>query len=162
MKTITDLVLPILGGLDANLIDSIKKLTKIDLTPAAFKAAFNASDLTAFAAQFSAYIGAETTWAKVVENNSVETGDGVEYVKVFTGVDTKDKFIDVILTMLTPLEPILSFLLTGGELSIYEKLAEAARTQYARLDANAKDCYRELILFPVEAMANLQIGRAHV
>ena len=37
----------------------------------------------------------------------------------------------------------------------YEKLAEAARTQYARLDANAKDCYRELILFPVEAMANL-------
>lgn len=37
----------------------------------------------------------------------------------------------------------------------YEKLAEAARTQYARLDAHAKDCYRELILFPVEAMANL-------
>ena len=125
MKTITDMIVPILGNLSGNLVDTIKKLTKIDLSPAAF-----AAENT----QISAYINAavteelpldKVTWADVVAKHVTYVDPDAEEKEIesvdpiFTGVGSQDAFIGAILDMITPLEPILSFLLTGGTLSIY-------------------------------------------
>ena len=124
METITDLILPILGNtLSADLVKSINNLTKIDLTPAAFLAAFeDRADLATYANQLSAYIGDATSWTKVVELNSTETADGVDCAPIFSGFEgdsAQNDFVEVLLTLITPLEPVLAFLLTGGTLSIY-------------------------------------------
>ena len=108
MSTITGALLGLLKGLQPDLLDTIKQFVGIDLSPVAFAAATKN-------AQLIAYVGNAATWADVVTAKTDKDG---KIAPVFTGVNGKDAWINSLLSLLVPLEDVLAFLLTGGELTV--------------------------------------------
>ena len=140
MNTVTDLVVGTLGGaLNEGLCTTLNDLLGIDLSPAGFEAAANNEALTQYFAAVVTRTGAcekdadgndiagteALTWVDVQNHYKTETEleDGSKkttYGTIFAGVDTKDEFLNNIYDVLRVAEPVLAFLLTGGDLEIAE------------------------------------------
>ena len=145
MQTVTDLIVGTLGGaLSESLCSTLYDVLGIDLSPVGFATAsgndtfagylLNDATGNAIVGTGSAILdedgketGAKTlTWADVIAaHKHVDTkgtedtaDDVVTYDPIFTGVDTKEEFLGNIFDMIQVVEPVLAFLLTGGDLEI--------------------------------------------
>ena len=122
LDTIFGALIPVLAGLDANIVDMISTIAGINLAPAAF--AQNEGAL-------KAYIGTAKTWADVLDAHFTKTteGTGEEAKTVYTakayewGVTDLDSFLNVIEDVLTPLEGVLGFILKGEKLAVLDSVS---------------------------------------
>ena len=151
MNTVTDLVVGTLGGiLSESLCGTINDLLGIDLSPAGFVAA-------ADNAEFTAYINGATTWAEVQE---AHIKDGA-IDPIFTGVDTKDEFLNNVFDLLQVAEPVLALLLTGDALTISAgNLIEgaSAQAQSAEIKILGNKGYENAIKYLFQGLGLDQMG----
>ena len=152
MNTVTDLVVGTLGGiLSESLCGTINDLLGIDLSPAGFVAAADNAQLTA-------YIGDAKTWAEVQDAHIAEDGT---IDAIFTGVDTKDEFLNNVFDLLQVAEPVLALLLTGDALTISAgNLIEGAnaQAQSAEIKILGNDGYNNAIKYLFQGLGLDQMG----
>ena len=141
MNTVTDLVVGTIGGfLSESLCGTLNDLLDIDLSPAGFAEAANNSEFNSYIASavtaynaahaadegFVAVTSETISWAAVKEVKAVTTGTGDDakttYGTMFTLTEGKEQeeFLGNIYDVLQVAEPVLAFLLTGGDLNIAE------------------------------------------
>ena len=127
MDTISGLVVGTIGGfLSESLCGTLKNLLGIDLSPAAFAAASGNNSFVAYVNVAGTGTDGAVTWADVIaahkhtdDMGTEDTADDVvTYDPIFTSVDTKEEFLGNIFDILQAIEPVLAFLLTGGNLNI--------------------------------------------
>ena len=118
MNTLTSAIIPAVSGiLSADLTKALNDLLGINLAPQAFAAATGNADV-------AAYIGTAETWADVKAAHVRELGEDeegkmqYEVDPIFTNVNDKASFINPLLDLLKPLDAVLSFVLTGQNLTI--------------------------------------------
>ncbi len=132
MGTITDALVGALAGfLNEGLAGTLGDLLGIDLAPVAFAQASKNQALIDYVTIGVTGTGTDglITWADVLAAHKHEvgidetTGEPIyEIDNIFTGVSNKDAFLNAFYSMLTPLESVLAFLLTGGNLEIAKGL----------------------------------------
>ena len=126
MGSITGALVKALGGaLKPELVKTLKDLLGIDLAPVAFANATGNAQFIAYVNVAAADETVGVTWADVLAAHSRETGETdeegnkiIEVDNIFTGIKNKQTFMDALLSLLTPLESVLAFLLRGQNLDL--------------------------------------------